>query len=171
MPHQAYSVFSIPDTAAEVLHVMPIFYGMLGFASAAANASALRAVRTVSSSNAFIRCWAVTDAAGGGATRVVLIHKDPTASASAAITISPPGGARLAGDASLVRGLPGGAGMSSAWDGGLSLAGWTYGATTDGSATRAPGVPESESVAPGAGGEFSFQLPPASFAILTLPAH
>ena len=104
-------------------------------------------------------------------TRVVLIHKDPNAQANASITVLPPTGAQLKEAATLTRGLPGDRGMAAAWDSSISLAGQTWGATTDGTPTRAPGVPASESVPAGGKGEFSFELPPASFAILVLPTQ
>ena len=168
MPQGYYSMVTIPDPAAEPVHVMPMFYGLLAFATAGARAGGqLRAVRTLHSSNAFIKAWAATDSAG--VTRVVLIHKDPAASANATIAIAPP--QPLHGVASLALGLPGPKGMASAWDGGLSFAGMTWGAREDGTSTPAPGVAASYAVPADASGGFSFELPPASFAILTLPAE
>jgi hypothetical protein len=164
MPGGPYAVFSFPDAAAEDVQVRPIFYGLLAFAGAVGQRGVLRNVTTVASTNPFIKCWSV--AAAGGATRVVLIHKDMNAAANATVTVVP--AAAAAGDAVLVRGLPDAAkGVHSEWNDGISFEGLSYATTVNG---RPAGTRASESVPPGSGGEFTLHLPPGSFAMLTLPA-
>ena len=164
MPEGAYSTVVFPSGADDVAQVQPMFYGLWAFASATANGSEILAVTTTHSSNALIKCWSVKDASG--ASRVVVIHKDPAATQNATITIAPPG--RLSGTASIVRGLPGAKGMLAAWSDDISFGGLSFSATTDGSPS---GAPASESLPANGGGDFVFALPPASFAILSLPAQ
>jgi len=165
MPAGAYSTILFPSGSQDTAEVQPMFYGLWAFATAAANGAEIFTVKTTSTTNAFIKAWSVTDRTGE--TRVVLLHKDPAATENATITITPAGGA-LSGAASLVRGLPGAKGMTAAWNDAISFGGLTFSASSDGTPT---GSPASESVPATGGGAFSFSLPPASFAILTLPAQ
>jgi hypothetical protein len=163
MPEGSYSTILFPSGSEDVAQVQPLFYGLWAFATAAANGAEIREVTTTQNSNLFIKAWSVTDRAGE--TRVVLLHKDPAATQNASITITPAGGA-LSGAATIVRGLPGAKGMTAAWRDAISFGGLTFSTSTDGLPT---GTPASESVPASGGGAFSFELPPASFVILTLP--
>ena len=164
MPAGPYATAVWPDITQDVVRVQPLFYGLLAFAQVAAGGAALQAV-SAATTNAFIKCWAVRDAAGTW--RVVVLHKDPTPTglANATVTIVPRG-APLVGAASLTRGLPGAAGLASAYDDSISLGGLSYSATSDGMPAGAPAV---ETVPAGANGDFTFSLPPYSMAILSLP--
>ena len=165
MPGGPYATIAWGDVATDVATVRPLFYGQLVFSTAVAGDAELQRVTTVHTTNAFIKAWAVRTAAG--LWRVVLIHKDPAAGLSnATVTIVPAGGA-LAGDATLVRALPGAAGLESSATDAISFGGLSWATTTDG---RPAGSPTSERVAASGGGDFTFELPPASMAILTLPA-
>jgi len=165
MPRGAYAAVAYADTSTDAPpQVNPLFYGLAGFATFARSGAVLVAVNATRTTNALIKAWAAVDAAG--AARVLVIHKDAGAAAPAAISIAPP--APRAGAAALVRGLPGAGGAAAAWDAeGMSFGGLSWRATTDGRPTGAPVV---EPVAAGADGAFAFDLPPASFAILELPA-
>ena len=163
MPHGPYATASWDNVSTDVVEVRPLFYGQLVFAFAAANGAVLMTVTTVASSNSFIKCWAVRTAAGEW--RAVVLHKDPAAVENATVTIAP-AGARLAGDATLLRALPGPAGLSSKATDPISWRGLSYATTTDGTPA---GTPTSERVAAGGAGEFVFELPPASMAVLILP--
>ena len=161
MPKGAYSSIDFPSGSSDVAQVRPIFYGLWAFATAAGHGSTIREVQVAHSTNGFIKCWSVTDASG--AARVVVLHKDPAATQSASVTITP--ASALSGAATLVRGLPGKNGIASAWDDSISFGGLTFSTTTDGTPA---GTPTSEPVA-ASGGAYTFALPAASFAILTLP--
>ena len=163
MPEGAYSTIIFPSGSDDVAQVQPLFYGLWAFATATANSAEIRAVTTVHNSNAFIKAWSVTDRLGE--TRVVVLHKDPAASANATITISPLG--PLNGQATLVRGLPGARGIASTWSDAISFGGLSFASTSNGVPS---GAPTSEKISANGGGDFSFALPPASFAILTLPS-
>lgn len=163
MPRGPYSTFSWADTTNDAVEVRPLFYGLLGFATAARAGSVLLAVDTVHSSNAFVKAWSVVDAAG--TTRVILIHKDPAQGLSnCSITVAPV--APLKGAARLTRGLPGPAGLRSSSSDAISFGGLSWATTTNGEPS---GAPTDEAVPAGSGGDFTFALPPASFAILSLP--
>ena len=163
MPGGPYAVFDFPSEAAEDAQVRPIFYGLLGFARAVGGGRAVqRKVRALASTNPLIKCWAVSTPGGGA--RVVLIHKDAAASGDATVTITPAGQPSATG--SLVRGLPGAEGVDSKWDSAISLAGLSW-------ATTLNGVPAGQEVSEPVqvvGGKYQVRLPPASFAVLDLPA-
>ena len=166
MPKGPYATAVWNDVSADSVEVRPLFYGMLVFTAAASGGAVLQTVTTVASSNPFIKCWAVRTAAGEW--RAVVLHKDPAAAsgANATITIAPP--ARLAGDATLLRALPGPAGLSSKATDPISWRGLSYATTSDGNPA---GTPTSERVAANGAGQFVFELPPASMAVLTLPQN
>jgi hypothetical protein len=162
MPGGPYAVFNFPSEAAEDVEVRPIFYGLLAFATAAGHRSVLRNVTTVATTNPFIKCWSVVDR--NNLTRVVLIHKDVKATANATVTVVP--AVSAAGDAVVMRGLPDAAkGVASKWNDAISLGGLTWATTSNG---EPAGAAASERLPP-VGGEYTLQLPPASFAILMLP--
>ena len=166
VPHGAYATIDFPSGSADIAQVNPLFYGLWAFATATAHSSVIHAVTTTFSSNAFIKCYSVADPATGE-TRVVVLHKDPAATHNATITVTPHG-ARLAGSAVLVRGLPdAGKGLASAWNDHISFGGLSFASTSDGTPA---GTPASEKVRASAAGTFAFELPPASFVILTLPS-
>ena len=164
-PDGAYATISYPNVSSDAdIEVRPMYYGLLAFVTATANASVVMRVDTVRNDNPFVKAWAVTDASG--ATRVVVIHKDPSPTAGdAAVSITPP--VALTGDARLTRALPGPAGVLATFDAPLSFGGLSWASTTDGTPK---GTPTTEAV-PAAGGAYAFTLPRASFAILALPAQ
>ncbi len=165
MPGGAYSAISWVDAAdpsdtAPIVH--PTYYGMLAFAQMTANSSTILNVTTVANTNSFIKLWSVVDA--NLAQRVVAIHKDLNATEAATITLLP--ASRLVGAAILTRGLPGTRGFFSNATDGISIGGLSWSSTVDGTPS---GTPTSESITVSADGSYSFSLPPASFAIITLP--
>lgn len=157
-PSGPYTAIAYENTADDAPDVRPLYYAMWAFATATANGAALLNV-TTASSNALIRAYAAADA-DGAALRVVLIHKDANATSPAAVTVRGAGG--RAGAGSLVRLAPAAGGIFA--KSGLAFGGLTFDGSTDG---RPRGTPTSEPV-PFAGGAWSFALPPASIAILTL---
>ena len=94
---------------------------------------------------------------------VVLIHKDPSASSNATVTVTPPAGSALQANATLVRMLARGNNPSETEA--ITFAGQTYAGSTDGLPT---GSAVEERVFVDARGDFVFSLPPASAAILTM---
>lgn len=164
MPGGPYAVFNFPNPSTEEVEVRPIFYGLLAFSAAAGGASVITNVTTVASTNPFIKCWCVVDS--GNRARVVLIHKDMNATTNATVTVVPAAPA-ASGDATLARGLPDAAkGVHSKWNDGISWGGQTWATTSNGAPA---GAAATESV-PLAGGAYQLQLPPGSFAVLSLPS-
>lgn len=94
---------------------------------------------------------------------IVLIHKDPSASGNATVTVTPPAGSSLQTNATLVRMLARGNNPREAEA--ITFAGQTYAGSTDG-LPIGPAV--EERVLVDARGDFVFSLPPASAAILTM---
>jgi hypothetical protein len=162
MPNGPYAVISYPNRRVDTPNVRPIFYGLLAFATAAGHSSTLYEVKNVSSTNPYIKCWSVKD--DSGATRVVVIHKDPAPGLlNATITIVP--AAKLLGTGTLIRGLPGPNGIRSAWNESITFGGLTWSTSTDG---QPSGESKRETVEPKEG-IFLFEMPPYSIAILHLP--
>ena len=168
MPAGPYSAIAYANASTNAPSVRPLFYGLLAFAAATGSAggsASVLAAATVASSNEYIRCWSVWDAAAN-ATRVVVLHKDPAARGSAAVTVSTRGsGALLSARGSLVRLLGGAKGMLAQWQDGITWQGQTYSGSADGAPV---GQRVEEAVQADAGGDFVFALPAASAAVLTL---
>jgi hypothetical protein len=162
MPHGPYATVQWVNVTQDLAEVAPLYYGLLAFATAAGHESTILSLDSASSSNPFIKCWAVVDA--NSETRVVVLHKDPSAEANATVAITP--AASLTATGSLVRGLPGAEGLASKWNSLISLGGQTWSTTSDGTPA---GTPVSETVPVDGQGRFVFELPPASFVIFTLP--
>ena len=170
MPEGPYSAIAYEDKSSNVPNVRPLFYGLLAFATASGStgdsAHMLR-VTTVTTTNDYLRCWSVWDAAAN-ATRIVVLNKDPHAAVgdSATVTLSTQGsGALLSPQGKLVRLLSGAKGMLAQWSDDISWQGQTFSASEDGTPS---GSPTSEAVAASAEGDFVFSVPTASLAMLTL---
>jgi hypothetical protein len=162
MPNGPYAVISYPNRHEDTPNVHPIFYGLLAFATAAGHGSTLHEVKNLSNTNPFIKCWGVKD--DDGASRLVVVHKDPAPGlGNATITIVPPAG--LVGAGRLIRGLPGPKGIRSAWNESITLGGLTWSTSTNG---HPSGESKDESVE-AKDGKFVFEMPPYSIAILLLP--
>ena len=170
MPQGPYSAIAFAG-ASNVPQVRPLYYGLLAFAAATGSAGGsarMLSTRTLASSNEYLRCWSVWDAAAN-ATRVVVLHKDPRAApgSSAAVTLSTQGsgGALLSARGSLVRLAAGPKGMLAQWQDGITWQGQTWSGSADGTPA---GAPASEAVTADASGNFAFALPAASLAVLTI---
>jgi len=150
-------------TTEDSAEVKPLYYGLWAFNYLIANHARLYSA-TVTSSNPLIKVWQATDSKGQ--TRVMVIHKDITATEAADVTITLPPGVSLSGYASLLRLTPGPGGVSSS--SGLSFAGLTYDNTTDGlpTGTLAPQSVPANSDHHG----YSISVSPVSVVILDLPA-
>jgi hypothetical protein len=140
---------------------MPVFYALWATSVATANRSALLApLARGGSAPPLVRAHALREAREKGATRVVVIHKDPAA---------PPVGVRVAGCggaplAALLRlSAP-----SVAASSGVSFGGETLDGAEDG--LPVPGGPPAEALA-AAGGVFSFSVPAGSAAVLCCAAE
>lgn len=143
-----------------------MFYGLWAFAAATANDSVVIDVDTLASTSTYLKAWAVTDATG--ASRVVLLHKDPAPGAptNATITVMPP--SPLTGAATLTRLLPNDpAGIRANASAPITWGGRTFRGTPDGTPS---GEAVMESVAPNAAGAYVVELPRGSAAMLALPA-
>jgi hypothetical protein len=90
-PSGAYTPIAYPNASdsADPPDVRPLFYGMLAFSHASANASA-HAPSDITSTNPAIVAWPALGA--DGVYRVTVIHKDVAASEPALVTLSPPRG-------------------------------------------------------------------------------
>ena len=167
-PNGPYSAIAYNDPknpAADVVTVRPMFYGLWAFSAATGHGSVLYETK-VTSSNGFIKGYAVKDATGTW--RVILIHKDPTTSGgsdSASVTIVPP--VSLKGAATVVRLSPGPRGIYANDADPITFGGQTFLGTPNGLPS---GTPSSESVTPNGDGAYVLTLPLASAAIVTLPA-
>jgi len=133
--------------------VNPLYYGMLLFAQATANNSQLLPVSSQTSGNANVKVWATMD--NQNVVRVVAINKDLNASGNAEIKLSSP---RSTG--SLVRLTASSASATT----GVTLGGQTFDGTIDGSPI---GKSTSTNIEP-KNGIYTFSLPPASAALLTI---
>ncbi len=131
--------------------VNPLYYGMLMFAQATGNNSQLLPVSSQNSGN--VKVWATIDS--DNVVRVVAINKDLSASGNAEIKLSSP---RSSG--TLVRLTAPSASATT----GVTLGGQTFDGTTDG---KPFGNPASTSVDP-KNGIYTFSLPAASAALLTI---
>lgn len=134
-----------------VAKVKPLYYGMLLFAQAASNKARLLPVSSRSKGN--VKVWATVDQRN--IVRVVAINKDITAKGNAKIKLSSP-----RSPASLVRLL--GSTVSSSQK--ITLGGQTFYGTTNG---KPVGKYTSTVVTPKQG-TYTFSLPPASAALLTI---
>lgn len=162
-PLGAYATIAFPPGSQDVAQVRPMYYGLLAFTAATANASVIMRVNTQHNDNPFVKCWAVTDERG--VSRVVVIHKDPSATAAdITVTIAPP--SALRGAAALTRVMPGPKGVLATWDEPITYGGVTWSSTSNG---RPSGTPTTETVPAAAAGDYTFVLPRASIAILVLP--
>jgi len=172
MPGGPYATLAFPEANAETVQVKPLYYGLLSFSAATAGPkSRLRGINTVSSSNSYLHCWAVqgidptTDA---GELRFVVLHKDPgvAVGGGANITVSVPPAFSQGAVGTLTRLLSGDKGMLTKWDGGISWGGLSWSNSSDGVPS---GSRKNETVSESGAGVYSFFLPAASLAILTLP--
>jgi len=149
----SFSINRSSTTTTYTPTVNPLYYGMLLFAQATANNSQLLPVSSQTASNANVKVWATID--NQNVVRVVAINKDLNASGNAEIKLSSP---RSAG--SLVRLTASSASATT----GVTLGGQTFDGTTDG---RPIGKSTSTNVEP-KNGIYTFSLPPASAALLTI---
>jgi hypothetical protein len=170
MPQGPYSAIAYASPSSNTPSVRPLYYGLLAFATATGSTGSsarMLPVATVASSNPYLRCWGVWDAAAN-ATRVVVLHKDPYAAvgSSATVRLSTQGSGVLQGQqGTLVRLEAGAKGMLAQWQDDITWQGQTFSSSTDGTPS---GAPSSEAVQADASGDFVFQLPAASLAMLTL---
>ena len=166
MPGGPYAVFNFPSAAAEDVEVRPIFYGLLAFAGAAGRRAVLHNVTTLATTNPLIKCWSVVD--GDNITRVVLIHKDMNATSNATVSVAPARAPASGDDAVAVRGLPDPSrGVRSKWSDAISWGGLSWASTSSG---EPAGAPAAERIPLNAAGDaYILQLPPGSFAVITLP--
>lgn len=163
-----YAAIMYPDTTNDTPRVLPLYYGLWAFSAATANHSVLHKVQ-LTTTNPFVKAYAVRADDGNGAWRVVLLHKDPssTSPASATVTIVPPSGVTLTGAATLSRLAPGPRGINATADDAITWQGQTLFGSPDGSPQ---GPVSTESVPQGSDGSYVVTLPRASAAVLTLPA-
>ena len=98
-PRGPYAPLVYADASVDTVEVRPLFYALWAFSNVTANDAVLHVIRTNANSNNYIKAWSCKDSLGF--TRVVIVHKDPTASGNATITIEPP--SRLNGIAQLTR--------------------------------------------------------------------
>lgn len=165
----AYAPVAYPDPSSDTPDVRPLFYAMWAFSRAtAAPDGATLLQTTVNSTNSLIKAHAV--AAGSGTTRVTMIHKDPNATVSAAVSVAVAAGTgqRGAVTAQLLR-----LDVPSASTGlervfartGLSFAGQTFDGSTDG---KPIGTVTPEAVSCSGSGVCSFTLEPAQLAVLVV---
>jgi hypothetical protein len=170
-PWDYYDAIRYPDTALDAPpEVMPLFYGHWLWSDAIANGSSLLGVDVTGTTNPAVKVWASLSPGSGGAAapvlKLVLLHKDLTATDPASVTLAlpgalvPPGGPPPA--ASLRRlTCPGPYAHS-----GLAFGGQTFDGSPDGTPQ---GAPTSEPVAANADGSYTVTLPPISAAVLTVP--
>lgn len=135
-----------------VAKVKPLYYGMLLFAKATGNQARLLPVSSRSKGN--VKVWATVDQRN--IVRIVAINKDISAKGNARIKLSSP-----RSPASLVRLL--GSTISSSQK--ITLGGQTFYGTTNG---KPVGKYTSTAVTPNQGTTYTFSLPPASAALLTI---
>ena len=140
--------------------VRPLYYAMVAMQAASARESVVMTATILGRTNPFVKAYALRDSTA--AWRVVVIHKDYNATAPTAVSIIPSGGAAAPGSfATLVRLLaPGITALR-----GVTWAGLTWDGTTDG---KPSGTPVSERISADASGAFTFSLPPATAALLSL---
>jgi hypothetical protein len=131
--------------------VYPLYYGMLLFAQATANSSRLLPVSVQSAGN--VKVWATID--NQNVVRVLVINKDLSASGNAKIQLS-----SQHSSASLVRLTASRASATT----GITLAGQTFDGTIDGN----PVGTYANSVVTPSNGIYTFSLPAASAALLTV---
>lgn len=150
-----YSPFSFKgsnnSTGQYIATVKPIYYGMLLFAKAASNKARLMPVSLQSAGN--VKVWATMDSQN--VVRVVAINKDLSASGNAKIQLSSP-----RSNGSLVRLLAPSASATT----GITLGGQTFDGTTNGK----PVGNYASSVVTPSNEIYTFSLPPASAALLTI---
>jgi hypothetical protein len=159
-----YDTVALAEPGRDEAAPRPLFLGLWALADAGLPGGTLLRVDAAAAGSELLRAWALRPA-GGGAARVVVLHKDGAAPA-ATVTIAPPGARCVAGQvarAALL--LPGPGGLSA-------RAGCSFGNQTfDGTSGGAPAGNRWEAPVPcnAATGLFEFTLQPTSGAVVFLP--
>ena len=155
-PEGAYTAIAYANASDDAPDVRPLYYGAYAF-TVAARGELYRA--TISSSNELVRAHVARTS--DGTWTAVVVHKDPKAAAPARVTLRLPRDASR-GAGSLTRLLaPRNDPFAKT---GLTFAGQTWDGTRDGTPSGARVV---EKVVAAADGSFSFDVPPASVAVLS----
>jgi len=153
-----YTAIAYNSSTSNEPVVRPLYYAMWLISQVTSDYASILESNS-KTTNALIKSWALIS--NKGQTRVVVVHKDPKATADAQVTITP--SSRSTSPAQLV--------FLSAKDGvnaenGLEYAGQTFDGSTDG---KPSGNRVVTNVNPNSNGEYSFTLPVAHIAYIIVP--
>jgi len=155
-----YETRRLREPVFDQVHPRPMFLGLWAF-SEAAPAGSVPLVVSVETSNTLLRAWALRTQDGAAATRttIVVLHKDPSAGMVTAriVPVAPCASGAHGTLSRLLAGLDGASARA-----GSTWANLSFDGTVDG---RPVGTRTTESV-PCVGGEFLFDVPSLSAAVL-----
>jgi len=157
-----YTSFAYNSSSSQIPEVRPIYYGQYLFAQAIkADSGLIQNVTIVSTTNELIKIWAVHDNQNQDV-RIVAIHKDIATTEQATVTIQLTSSQPYSNNAELIRVT-----APSPWSqNGIKIGSQTF----DGTVTGAPVGTQVPIPVVGSKNSFSFSLPPASIAMLTVHA-
>jgi len=153
-----YTSFAYSSPTSQIPEVRPIYYGQYLFAQAIKSNSRLINTTVTHTTNELVKVWAVHDGTNQDI-RIVVVHKDIATSTPATVTINLTGGS-FSNSAQLIRLIA----PSPYSQTGITIGSQTF----DGTQTGAPVGQQVTTPVTGNNGSFTFSLPPASIAMLTV---